>query len=62
VFIVAQVSPNVKYYRFVPGINGANGLLVRVHDRIESISSRSPRAISLRLPARTFAGENGAVN
>ncbi len=42
----------------VLGINNSNGLSVRGHERIETISSRSSRAISLRLPARTFAGEN----
>ncbi len=40
----------------VLGINDSNELPVRGHDRIETISSRSSRAISLRLPARTFAG------
>ena len=42
----------------VLGINNSNGLSVRGHERIETISLRSSRAISLRLPARTFAGEN----
>src|SRR5262245_41385158 len=42
----------------VLGINHANGLLVRIHDRIDTISSRSSRAISFRLPARILAGEN----